>query len=61
LAARDGHLEVARLLLLHCDGANVHIQRENGLTSFQMATMKRHVEIAQLLPENGAEIEQAAW
>ena len=37
LAARDGHLEVARLLLLH--GANVYVRGDDGLIPFQMATM----------------------
>ena len=55
-ASYSGKLESVRLLLDH--GADVHIRNENGLTPFQLATHKKHHDIAQLLLDRGAEREE---
>jgi len=53
LASGAGYLEIVRLLLAY--GANVHIQGEQSLTAFQVATFCEHIEVAELLLEYGAE------
>ena len=54
-ASQYGCLGVVHIFLGH--GADVHIQAEKDLTEFQVATSNRHVKVAQLLLEHGAERE----
>ena len=49
-ASQNGFLGV---LLRH--GGDVHLRESGGWTPFQMATMKRHDEVVQLLVEHDAE------
>ena len=39
------------------DGADVHIRGEDGRTPFETAILNKHVEVAQILSEYGAENE----
>ncbi len=59
-AARDGRLELARMLLTA--GANVNLPEANGITPLIMATANNHVELARFFLEHGADIQAAdAW
>jgi ankyrin repeat protein len=54
LASRDGHVEVARLLLEH--GADVDSRDISKWTPLRHALDKRHVEVARVLIEKGADV-----
>ncbi len=58
-AARDGHLEVAKLLL----AAKVDVNQTdaNAITPLIMAIVNNRLEVARLLMENGADIQAADW
>jgi hypothetical protein len=55
LASYHGELEAVRLLLAH--GADMKIRHAGGLTPFQSATSQGYHDIAQLLLDHGAEVE----
>ena len=52
IAAKYGHIKVARLLLQK--GADSNVQGKNGLTPLHVATHYNHVNVALLLLEHGA-------
>ena len=54
LTSREGHIDVARLLIDH--GANAAAQSVNGTTPLHLASKGGHVAVAQLLIEQGATI-----
>jgi ankyrin repeat protein len=58
-AARDGHLEVARILI--AAKANVNETDANAITPLIMAIVNNRLEVARLLMENGADIHAADW
>ncbi|MBT9313602.1 ankyrin repeat domain-containing protein [Leptothoe kymatousa] len=53
-AARDGYLDIARLLVAH--GADVNWIDGEGVTPLILASFKDHQEIVQLLLDHGADI-----
>jgi ankyrin repeat protein len=58
-AARDGHLEVARILL--AAKADVNDADANAITPLIMAIVNNRLDVARLLMENGADIHAADW
>ena len=54
LASRDGHVEVARVLLEH--GADVDARDISKWTPLRHALDEGHVEVARVLIENGADV-----
>jgi hypothetical protein len=54
-ASREGHLDVARLLLDH--GADVHLKSRLGRAPFRSAYDGRHLEIMRLLLEKGVDVD----
>ena len=58
-AARDGHLEIARILL--ASKANVNETDANAITPLIMAIVNNRLDVARLLMENGADIHAADW
>ena len=55
-AARDGRVELARMLL--DAGASVNRAEANGITPLLMALTNDHMEVARLLIERGADVER---
>jgi ankyrin repeat protein len=58
-AARDGRLELARMLLEA--KADINQSEANGMTPLLMAVTNEHAAAARLLIERGAEIKTADW
>src|SRR5688572_17994212 len=58
-AARDGHLEVARILI--AARADVNLADANGITPLIMAIVNNRLDVARLLMEKGADIHAADW
>jgi ankyrin repeat protein len=58
-AARDGHLEVARILI--ASKADVNQTDANAITPLLMAIVNNRLPVARLLMENGADIHAADW
>jgi ankyrin repeat protein len=58
-AARDGRLDVARLLL--DAGANVNLTDANAITPLITAIVNNRVDVAKLFVERGADITLADW
>ena len=54
LTLREGHLNVARLLIEH--GADVAAQSEDGTTPLHRVSFQGHVDLAWLLIEHGADV-----
>jgi len=52
VAAKYGHLRVARLLLKR--GSDPNVEGRNGLTPLHVATHYSHIAVALMLMENGA-------
>ena len=58
-AARDGRLEITRLLL--AAHANVNQVEANGVTPLLEAITNNHIDVARLLIEHGADVKPADW
>jgi ankyrin repeat protein len=58
-AARDGHLEAAKLLVEA--GARIDAPDPNGITPLMMAITNKHVQVGQFLAEQGADVRRADW
>ena len=58
-AAREGHVETARLLL--DAGADVHASDKNGITPLLMAISNNRIPMARFLIERGANIHVKDW
>jgi uncharacterized protein len=58
-AARDGRMEVARILLER--GADINLTEANGITPLITAIVNNRVEMARMLIERGADIATADW
>jgi uncharacterized protein len=58
-AARDGHLDIVRLLLNA--GADIEDTDPNGITPLLMAASNDRVEVARSLIERGADIDATDW
>jgi ankyrin repeat protein len=58
-AARDGHVEVARILI--AAKADVNQADANAITPLIMAIVNNRLAVARLLMENGADIHAADW
>ena len=56
LAAYNGHIEIARLLLQN--GAEVNAKSNYGRTPLHCSAYRGHVDILHLLVENGADLEE---
>jgi hypothetical protein len=54
-AAKNGHVEIARVLLQN--GAEVNVRNNYGNTPLHYAAIHGHVDILHLLVENGADLE----
>jgi len=59
LAARDGHLEAAKLLAEV--GADVNLADPNGMTPLLMALTNGQIDVAKFLLEHGADHKRADW
>jgi ankyrin repeat protein len=59
LAARDGRLNAAKLLVEV--GADVNLADPNGMTSLLMALTNGHIEVAKVLLGHGADPKRADW
>ncbi len=58
-AARDGRVEIARLLL--DSGADINLVEANGITPLLTAIVNNRIDVARLLLERGADISTADW
>jgi ankyrin repeat protein len=58
-AAREGHVEVARLLL--DAGANIEQADADGVTPLLAAVINEHAELAALLIDRGANVNASDW
>jgi ankyrin repeat protein len=58
-AARDGRLDVAKILL--DSGADINLVEANGITPLVMAIVNNRVEVARFLIDRGADIKAADW
>jgi ankyrin repeat protein len=58
-AARDGHLDAAKLLVEA--GARIDAPDPNGITPLIMAITNKHVHVGQFLAEQGADVRRADW
>lgn len=58
-AARDGHVELTRMLL--AGKADVDQPEANGITPLLMAITNGHMEVASALLEQGADVNAADW
>ncbi|HYI81639.1 MAG TPA: ankyrin repeat domain-containing protein, partial [Acetobacteraceae bacterium] len=58
-AAREGHVETARLLL--DAGADLHASDKNGITPLFMAISNNRIPMARFLVERGADINAKDW
>jgi len=58
-AARDGRIEIARMLL--AANANVNQVEANGISPLMMAITNNHIDIAQLLVDHSADVNAADW
>jgi uncharacterized protein len=59
LAARDGRLEAARVLV--DAGAQLDAADPNGMTPLLMAITNNQIEVAQLFIDKGADVHEADW
>merc|ERR1711965_913853 len=57
IACKNGHVDVARLLLEK--GAEVNWANKNGQTPLHIVCLQGHVDAARLLLDNGAEVDRA--
>jgi len=55
-AARNGHLEMVKLLLADGLIANTPVRRRSGRTALQVAVEGGHIEVVKILLESGAEV-----
>jgi ankyrin repeat protein len=59
LAARDGHLDAAKVLVEV--GADVNLRDPNGLTPLMMALTNGQLDVAKFLLDHGADVSAADW
>lgn len=58
-AARDGRIEIARMLL--AANASVNQAEANGISPLLMAITNNHIDVARLLLEHGADLNATDW